>query len=94
METEEPKTERGNVLELSKSSRATCRVCNGSIQAGEVRFGRAYAGPHGEAHAWHHLRCAARNAPRELAVTLAAFPVEVPGLADAIAGTKVAESAL
>lgn len=69
-----------HLIEESKSGRASCRTCKKPIGKGELRFGAEQPNLFGEgpSYAWHHLACAARKRPRELAEALASYAGEVP----------------
>src|SRR5690349_4657085 len=71
-----------NIIEESKSNRATCRSCRQKIEKGALRYGEetpnAFDPDGGTAYAWHHLLCAAKKKPSEVKVALAAFSGEVP----------------
>lgn len=75
-----------HVIEHSKSSRASCRVCKKKIEKGELRFGEeapnAFDPDGGVSYYWHHLVCAARKKPVELKQAMAAFPEEIPNRAE------------
>lgn len=75
-----------HLIEHSKSSRASCRVCKKKIEKGELRFGEeapnAFDPDGGSSYFWHHLACAARKKPAELKQALAAFPEEIPNRAE------------
>ncbi len=71
-----------NIIEESKSSRATCRSCRQKIEKSALRFGEetpnAFDPEGGPAYAWHHLLCAAKKKPTEVKAALAAFTGTVP----------------
>src|SRR3954469_25138236 len=75
-----------NVIEESKSSRASCRTCRQKIEKGALRFGEevpnAFDPGGGTAYAWHHLTCAAKKKPAEVKAALDAFAGEVPQRAE------------
>ncbi len=59
-----------NVIELSKSSRATCKICKDKIPKGEPRFGKESIFKKGSdeyvSFKWHHFDCAVDKFPKEL----------------------------
>src|SRR5688572_1393776 len=71
-----------NIIEESKSSRATCRSCRQKIEKAALRFGEetpnAFDPEGGPAYAWHHLLCAAKKKPAEVKAALATFTGNVP----------------
>jgi hypothetical protein len=70
-----------NVIEESKSSRATCRTCRQKIDKGVLRFGEETPNQFNEgevSHFWHHLTCAAGKKPALVREALAAFTGNVP----------------
>jgi hypothetical protein len=70
-----------NVIEESKSSRATCRTCKQKIDKGVLRFGEETPNQFNEgetSYFWHHLLCAAGKKPALVKEALAAFPGTVP----------------
>ncbi len=72
-----------NIIEESKSNRATCRSCRQKIEKGVLRYGEEMPNafdPEGAAasYAWHHLLCAAKKKPSDVKAALAAFSGEVP----------------
>ena len=75
-----------HVIEVSKSGRATCRVCKQKIDKGVLRFGEeapnAFDPDGGASYFWHHLVCAAKKKPAELKQALAAFTGEIPNRAE------------
>ena len=83
-----------NVIEESKSSRATCRTCRQKIDKGVLRFGEETPNQFNEgevSHFWHHLTCAAKKKPLLVKDALAAFPGTVPdraALDELLAGAK------
>ncbi|KXH72135.1 MAG: hypothetical protein AM326_11270 [Candidatus Thorarchaeota archaeon SMTZ-45] len=46
-------------VELTKSSRSTCRTCSKAIQIGEIRLGEPTIFDGYVSYRWHHLKCAA-----------------------------------
>ncbi len=75
-----------NVIEISKSNRASCRSCRQKIDKGVLRFGEeipnAFNPEAGMSHAWHHLACVAKKHPELLRPALDAYPGEVPERAE------------
>jgi hypothetical protein len=71
-----------HIVEAAKSGRARCRTCGEGILKGDVRFGEevpnAFSESGGTTFHWHHLRCAAKKKPHELAEALKSFVGEVP----------------
>lgn len=71
-----------NIIETSKSNRATCRTCKQKIDKAVLRFGEEIANTFdpdgGVAHVWHHLDCAAGRMPAKVKEALAGFPGDVP----------------
>jgi hypothetical protein len=66
-------------LEISPSGRATCKTCSTAIPKGELRFGEAYSSQFtDEALRWHHLMCAAKKLPHELADALTRYEGQIP----------------
>ena len=52
-----------DIIEESKSNRATCRSCREKIDKAVLRFGAESPNAFGEgpSYQWHHLACAAEN---------------------------------
>lgn len=70
-------------LEISPSGRASCKTCSTAIPKGELRFGEAYKSQFSdEAIRWHHLMCAAKKLPHELAEALASYETAIPNRAE------------
>lgn len=71
-----------NLIEASKSNRATCRTCKQKIDKSVLRFGDEIANQFdpdgGSAYVWHHLECAAGRMPAKVKEALAAFTGAVP----------------
>jgi ribosomal protein L37AE/L43A len=70
-----------NVIEESKSARATCRTCRQKIEKGVLRFGEETPNQFNEgevSYFWHHLTCAATKKPLLVKEALAAFTGTVP----------------
>jgi hypothetical protein len=70
-----------NVIEESKSSRATCRTCRQKIDKGVLRFGEETPNQFNEgevSYFWHHLTCAAGKKPLLVKAALAEFTGTVP----------------
>ncbi len=70
-----------NVIEESKSSRATCRTCRQKIDKGVLRFGEETPNQFNEgevSYFWHHLTCAATKKPALVNEALASFIGNVP----------------
>ena len=71
----------GHLIEEAKSGRARCRSCREAIAKGELRFGEEVPSAFGEggmAMQWHHLACAARKKPQELASAVPGFAGTLP----------------
>ncbi len=72
-----------HTIETARSGRATCRTCRQAIAKGDLRFGEetanAFDDKGGTMRLWHHLACAAKKKPTQLAEALATFDGEVPG---------------
>jgi hypothetical protein len=71
-----------NVIEESKSNRATCRTCRQKIDKGVLRFGEetenTFSSDGGTSYFWHHLECAAGKVPAKVKDALASFTGTVP----------------
>ena len=70
-----------NVIEESKSARATCRTCKQKIDKGVLRFGEETPNQFNEgevSYFWHHLSCAATQKPLLVKGALANFAGNVP----------------
>jgi ribosomal protein L37AE/L43A len=71
-----------NIIEESKSNRATCRTCKSKIDKAVLRFGEevpnSFDPEGGAAHVWHHLECAAGRMPAKVQEALATFAGTVP----------------
>jgi hypothetical protein len=71
-----------HVVEAAKSGRARCRTCGEGILKGDFRFGEevpnAFSESGGTTFHWHHLRCAAKKKPYQLAEALETFPEAIP----------------
>jgi hypothetical protein len=71
-----------NVIEESKSNRATCRTCREKIDKGVLRFGEetvnTFSSDGGTSYFWHHLTCAAGKVPAKVKEALATFTGTVP----------------
>jgi Poly(ADP-ribose) polymerase and DNA-Ligase Zn-finger region len=71
-----------DIIEASKSNRATCRTCRLKIDKGVLRFGEetvnAFSSEGELTHQWHHLECAAGRMAAKVKVALAAFTGPVP----------------
>ncbi len=74
-----------DIIEESKSNRATCRTCREKIEKGVLRFGaeteNAFSGD-GVSYMWHHLACAAGKMPAKVKEALNAFSGTVPNRAE------------
>jgi hypothetical protein len=85
-----------NVIEESKSARATCRTCRQKIDKGVLRFGEEAPNQFDEgttSYFWHHLLCAAKKKPALVKEALNSFTGTVPNRAEldaALAGAKPA----
>jgi hypothetical protein len=88
-----------NIIEESKSNRATCRTCRQKIEKGVLRFGEEAPNQFDEGTAsyfWHHLLCAAGKKPALVKEALNAFVGTVPNRAEidaALAGAKTKPAA-
>ncbi|MBK7858044.1 MAG: hypothetical protein IPJ65_05345 [Archangiaceae bacterium] len=75
-----------NVIEESKSNRATCRTCRQKIDKGVLRFGEEtpnqFDAEAGASYMWHHLLCAAQKKGALLKPVLDAYAGEVPNRAE------------
>jgi hypothetical protein len=74
-----------NVIEESKSNRATCRTCREKIEKGALRFGEESPNafnPDAPSYLWHHLLCAAQKKPAAVKPVLATYTGEVPNRAE------------
>ncbi len=71
-----------DIIEESKSNRATCRTCREKIDKGVLRFGEEVANQFssdgGTAFQWHHLACAAGRLPAKVTAAMAAFGGTIP----------------
>ncbi len=71
-----------NVIEESKSNRATCRTCREKIDKGVLRFGEetvnTFSSDGGTSYFWHHLACAAGKVPAKVKEALASYTGTVP----------------
>jgi hypothetical protein len=71
-----------DVIEESKTGRATCRICRQKIEKGELRFGEedvnAFSANGAVTLRWYHLRCAAIARPAKLKPALAAWTAPLP----------------
>ncbi|MFO7568050.1 MAG: hypothetical protein R6X02_35740 [Enhygromyxa sp.] len=54
------------LVEASSSSRAICRECGSTIEAGEPRYGQDEGSPDARRTRWRHLACAAQAFPEAL----------------------------
>src|SRR5262245_52538804 len=73
-----------HVIEVAKSGRASCRTCKNSIPKGELRFGEEVMTQFSDSPSlqWHHLMCAAKSRPAQLAEVLATYSGEIPNRAE------------
>ncbi len=73
-----------DIIEESKSNRATCRTCREKIDKGVLRFGAETPNAFGDgpSYQWHHLACAAGKMPAKVKEALKAFSGEVPNRAE------------
>ena len=73
-----------DIIEESKSNRATCRSCREKIDKGVLRFGAETPNAFGDgpSYQWHHLACAAGKMPAKVKEALKAFAGEVPNRAE------------
>ncbi|MGQ0506741.1 MAG: hypothetical protein ACT4TC_15620 [Myxococcaceae bacterium] len=87
-----------NVIEESKSNRASCRTCRQKIEKGVLRFGEevpnAFDPEAGPQYAWHHLLCIAKKKPRILKDAMDAHAGEIPGRAEIDAAMSEAKESL
>ncbi len=71
-----------DLIEESKSNRATCRTCRQKIDKGVLRFGEetvnTFSSDGGTSYFWHHLECAAGKVPAKVKTALASFTGTVP----------------
>jgi Poly(ADP-ribose) polymerase and DNA-Ligase Zn-finger region len=71
-----------DVIEESKSNRATCRTCRQKIEKGVLRFGEetenTFSPDGGSSYFWHHLECAAGKVPAKVKQALGVFTGTVP----------------
>lgn len=71
-----------DIIEESKSSRATCRTCREKIDKGVLRFGEEVANQFdpdgGTTHQWHHLTCAAGRMAAKVKAAMAVFAGPIP----------------
>lgn len=88
-----------NVIEESKSNRATCRTCRQKIDKGVLRFGEEAPNQFDEgttSYFWHHLLCAAGKKPALVTEALKSFVGPVPNRAEidaALAGGQAKAAA-
>ena len=68
------------VIELSKSSRASCRKCKKKIEKDTLRFGVESDMQYGEepSYRWYHLECGATVEPSSLEKLLKTYSGEIP----------------
>lgn len=71
-----------DIIEESKSSRATCRSCKKKIDKGVLRFGEetvnTFSSDGGTSYFWHHLECAAGKVPAKVKAAMASFTGTIP----------------
>jgi hypothetical protein len=71
-----------DVIEESKSNRATCRTCRQKIDKGVLRFGEetvnTFSSDGGTSYFWHHLTCAAGKVPAKVKTAMASFTGPIP----------------
>lgn len=69
-----------DLIEESKSNRATCRSCAQKIDKGVLRFGAETPNAFGDgpSYQWHHLTCAANAHAPKVIEALKAFSGAVP----------------
>jgi hypothetical protein len=74
----------GDVIEIAKTGRATCRTCRKPIAKGEARFGEEAASAYGEGvtFMWHHVACAAKKKPSSVREALKSTAVEIENRAE------------
>lgn len=72
----------GDLIEESKSNRATCRTCRQKIDKGVLRFGEetvnTFSSDGGTSFFWHHLTCAAGKVPAKVQGALKVFTGAIP----------------
>ncbi len=73
-----------DIIEESKSNRATCRTCREKIDKSVLRFGAETPNAFGDgpSYQWHHLACAAAKMPAKVQEALKAFAGPVPNRAE------------
>ena len=69
-----------SVIELSKSSRASCRKCKKKIEKDTLRFGVESDMQYGDdpSYRWYHLECGASVEPAQLEKLLSTYEGEIP----------------
>lgn len=74
-----------NVIEESKSNRASCRTCRQKIDKGVLRFGEEAPNQFDEgttSYFWHHLLCAAGKKPALVKAAMESFSGTIPNKAE------------
>jgi hypothetical protein len=93
----EPPPSEPQRIEAARSARSSCKTCRRKIAKGALRLGVEVEGPFGRGYLWHHLACAARARPDDLAEAYArrAWPpdLEVPPLEELQAEAEARERA-
>jgi hypothetical protein len=78
-----------DVIEVSKSARASCRACREKIAKDVLRFGEeevnAFSGDGGLSLRWHHMECAAKRVPAKLKAAIDAYSGEITNKAELLA---------
>jgi poly [ADP-ribose] polymerase len=69
-----------SVIEVSKSSRASCRKCKEKIEKDTLRFGVESDMQYGDepSYRWYHLECGAAVEPAQLEKLLKTYSGEIP----------------
>ncbi len=73
-----------DIIEESKSNRATCRSCREKIDKRVLRFGAETPNAFGEgpSYQWHHLKCAAAQMPGKVTEAVKVFSGPMPQRAE------------
>ncbi|MBE2250045.1 MAG: hypothetical protein IAE78_10875 [Myxococcus sp.] len=71
-----------DLIEESKSNRATCRTCKQKIDKAVLRFGEetpnTFSSDGGSSYFWHHLACAAGKVPAKVRAAMVNFGGPIP----------------
>ena len=71
-----------DVIEESKSNRASCRTCRQKIDKGVLRFGEetvnTFSSDGGTSYFWHHLACAAGKVPAKVKTAMGSYVGAIP----------------